>query len=48
MQTPKLCKLDDVIQAVYETGMDNLQKHKLIGHGCFKQHALYALKKEGK
>lgn len=46
METPDdLCKLDDVITTVKETGHDLLVKYKRLGLGGFNEHAPYLLKK---
>ena len=39
IKTPQLCKLDDVINAMYETGRDLINNHKQIGYLGFSEHA---------
>ncbi len=45
MKTPELCKIDDLIKVMVETGGDLIAKNRRIGIGGFIDHAPYALKK---
>ncbi len=44
MKTPELCKLDDLIQVIGETGGDLVAKNRRLGIGGFADHASYSLK----
>lgn len=43
MKTPELCKLDDVIKVISETGGDLVSKNRRLGMGGFADHAKYSL-----
>ncbi|MCQ2957156.1 MAG: L-serine ammonia-lyase, iron-sulfur-dependent, subunit alpha [Mycoplasmoidaceae bacterium] len=44
MSTPELCKLDDLIKVIGETGGDLIAKNRRLGMGGFADHASYSLK----
>ena len=43
MGQPELCKLDDVIKVLNDTGLDLITKNKRIAVGGFKEHAPYSV-----
>lgn len=43
MTTPEVCKLDDVIKVIGETGGDLIMKNRRLGMGGFADHAKYCL-----
>ncbi len=43
MSTPELCKLDDLITVINETGGDLMAKNRRLGIGGFADHAKYSL-----
>ena len=43
MTTPEVCKLDDVIKVIGETGGDLMMKNRRLGMGGFAEHAKYCL-----
>ncbi|XQP55654.1 MAG: L-serine ammonia-lyase, iron-sulfur-dependent, subunit beta [Mycoplasmoidaceae bacterium] len=45
MKTPELCKVDDLIQVLMETGSDLIPKNRRLGMGGFADHAKYSLEK---
>lgn len=45
MKTPELCKVDDLIAVLNDTGSDLIAKNKRLGVGGFLEHAPYSLKK---
>lgn len=45
MATPELCKLDDLLQVLNETGGDLIAKNRRLGIGGFADHAKYCLDK---
>lgn len=45
MTTPELCKLDDLIKVISETGGDLIAKNRRLGVGGFAEHAKYSLQK---
>ncbi len=45
MATPELCKVDDLIQVLKETGGDLIAKNRRLGMGGFADHAKYSLDK---
>lgn len=47
MATEELCKLDDVIACLNDTGKDLIAKNKRLAIGGFKEHAAYSLQKKG-
>lgn len=44
MATPELCKLDDLIKVISETGGDLIAKNRRLGIGGFADYAKYSLK----
>ncbi len=42
-KTPELCKLDDLIKVIGETGGDLIAKNRRLGVGGFAEHAKYSL-----
>lgn len=44
MATPELCKVDDLIKVIGETGGDLIAKNRRLGVGGFAEHASYSLK----
>ncbi len=45
MKTPELCRVDDLIAVLNDTGSDLIAKNKRLGVGGFVEHASYSLKK---
>ncbi|MCQ3907694.1 MAG: L-serine ammonia-lyase, iron-sulfur-dependent, subunit alpha [Mycoplasmoidaceae bacterium] len=45
MATPELCRVDDLIQVLRETGSDLIAKNRRLGMGGFADHAKYSLDK---
>ena len=45
MSTPELCRVDDLIAVLNDTGSDLIAKNKRLGVGGFLEHAPYSLKK---
>lgn len=45
MKTEELCKVDDLIQVLKETGGDLIAKNRRLGMGGFADHAKYSLEK---